>query len=88
METRHSLAHDYHNHVLKVVKHSLSHIEKGKEVFIDKKTFDDKTELLDHLLEKHRNHEFFPHEKIQKIQEKVLEQQMHLDKIHTPTIPM
>jgi len=77
-KTYNILLGQYHEKCINVMNKVVSTLDAGKSITLDNKKFDCSIKLLDYL-SKNRNSEFFPHQELQKIQTKVIENRKELE---------
>ena len=78
MATHKTLLKDYQDHFIKNVHKELAMFDKGDTVKVDNHTMSCPVKFMEHIV-KTRTHEYEPHHGIQQIQNKVIEQQKHLE---------
>jgi phage/plasmid primase-like uncharacterized protein len=77
-KTYNILLGQYHEKCINVMNKVVSTLDAGKSITLDNKKFDCSVKFLDYL-SKNRNSEFFPHQELQKIQTKVIENRKKLE---------
>ena len=78
MATHKTLLKEYHDDFIKNVHKELAMFDKGDTVKVDNHTMSCPVKFMEHIV-KTRTHEYEPHHGIQQIQNKVIEQQKHLE---------
>jgi hypothetical protein len=78
MATHKTLLKEYHDDFIKEVGKGLTTLDKGDRFKIDGHSISCPVKFMEHIV-KTRTHEYEPHHGIQQIQNKVIEQQKHLE---------
>ena len=78
MATHKTLLKEYHDDFIKEVGKGLTTLNKGERFKIDGHSISCPVKFMEHIV-KTRTHEYEPHHGIQQIQNKVIEQQKHLE---------
>ena len=78
MATHKTLLKEYHDDFIKEVGKGLTTVDKGDRFKIDGHSISCPVKFMEHIV-KTRTHEYEPHHGIQQIQNKVIEQQKHLE---------
>ena len=73
-----SLLKTYQEHLIKVVHKGLDMLDKGKIFVIGNHSISCPLKFMEHII-KTRTNEFIPHHEIEQIQNKVIQQQKHLE---------
>jgi hypothetical protein len=73
-----TLLKEYHDDFIKEVGKGLTTVDKGDRFKVDNHTMSCPVKFMEHIV-KTRTHEYEPHHGIQQIQNKVIEQQKHLE---------